>query len=113
MRVRALLLAGALVLYACSTGPRPPLSTTGPRALRSYVLVIPVGDALGSTLAKLLRDRGFRVWPGVRGGRGPAAARGPVPLRAAGPGDGRRVYSPFVSTRAGGIAVAASVTAGT
>src|SRR2546425_10551693 len=90
MRVRALLLAGALVLYACSTGPRPPLSTTGPRALRSYVLVIPVGDALGSTLAKLLRDRGFRVWPGVRGGGGPAAGARSVSLRGASSDSGRR-----------------------
>ncbi len=109
MRVRAFPLAGALVLCACSTGPRPPLSTTGPRALRSYVLVIPVGDALGRTLAKLLRDRGFRVWPGVRGGSGPAAALVSFTFRDASSESGRWLYARFFDTRTGVIVAAASV----
>ena len=74
MGLRALPFTAALVLGACSTGRQPAPSTTGPRTLRGYILVVPMRDLLDSTLANLLRRRGFRVWPDVRGGSGPAAA---------------------------------------
>jgi len=74
MGLRALPFTAALVLGACSTGRQPAPSTKGPRTLRGYILVVPMRDLLDSTLANLLRRRGFRVWPDVRGGSGPAAA---------------------------------------
>jgi hypothetical protein len=109
MRIRALPLAGTLVVCACLTGRQPPLSVTGRGALRSYVLVIPAGDALGSTLANLLRDRGFRVWSGVRGGSGPAAALVSFTFRDASSESGRWLYARFFDTRTGVIVAAASV----
>jgi len=109
MPLRALSLAGALVLGACSTGRRPALSTTGPGTLRSYVLVIPAGDALDSTLADLLRDRGFRVWSAVRGGSGPAAALVSFTFRDASSESGRWLHARFFDTRTGVIVAAASV----
>ena len=109
MPLRALSLAGALVLGACSTGRRPTLSTTGPGTLRSYVLVIPAGDALDSTLADLLRDRGFRVWSAVRGGSGPAAALVSFTFRDASSESGRWLHARFFDTRTGVIVAAASV----
>src|SRR5437879_2062588 len=75
VRARALPGVAGLILCACARGGgRPSTSPAGLRVLRSYVLVIPERDALDSAVAHLLRDRGFRVWPGVRGGSGPAAA---------------------------------------
>jgi hypothetical protein len=106
---RALSLAGALVLCACSTGRRPELSTTGPGTLRSYILVIPAGDALDSALADLLRDRGFRVWSAVRGGSGPAAALVSFTFRDASSESGRWLHARFFDTRTGVIVAAASV----
>ncbi len=109
MPLRALSLAGAVVLSACSTGRRPALSTTGPGTPRSYVLVIPTGDAVDSALADLLRDRGFRVWSAVRGGSGPAAALVSFTFRDASSESGRWLYARFFDTRTGMIVAAASV----
>src|SRR2546425_7912347 len=103
MRLGALALAGALALSACRTGRQPPLAATGPRTLRSYVLIIPAGGALDSAVANLLWGRGFRVWPGVRGGRGPAAALGAFTFRDASSESGRGVHPRFFEPRRGGI----------
>src|SRR2546426_10849969 len=107
MGLRALPFTAALVLGACSTGRQPAPSTTGPRTLRGYILVVPMRDLLDSTLANLLRRRGFRVWPDVRGGGGPAAAPGSLSFRKAGPGGGRRLHPRFFRTRTGAAVAAA------
>src|SRR2546428_10604257 len=98
MGLRALPFTAALVLGACSTGRQPAPSTTGPRTLRGYILVVPMRDLLDSTLANLLRRRGFRVWPDVRGGGGPAGAPGSFSLPGARPGGGRWLPAPFFRT---------------
>src|SRR2546426_5212027 len=95
MGLRALPFTAALVLGACSTGRQPAPSTKGPRTLRGYILVVPMRDLLDSTLANLLRRRGFRVWPDVRGGSGPAAAPLSFSFPDAGPGSGRWAPAPF------------------
>ena len=109
MRLRALPLAGALALNACSTSLQPPLVATGPRTFRGYVLIIPAGDALGGTLGTLLRSRGFRVWPAVRGGSGPAAALVAFTFRDASSESGRWLHARFFDTRTGMMVAAASV----
>lgn len=109
MRLGALALAGALALSACRTGRQPPLAATGPRTLRSYVLIIPAGGALDSAVANLLWGRGFRVWPGVRGGSGPAAALVAFTFRDASSESGRWLHARFFDTRTGMIVAAASV----
>src|SRR2546428_10794499 len=101
MGLRALPFTAALVLGACSTGRQPAPSTTGPRTLRGYILVVPMRDLLDSTLANLLRRRGFRVWPDVRGGRGPAGAPLSLYLREASPGRGRWLHARFFDTPPG------------
>src|SRR2546422_9922473 len=95
MGLRALPFTAALVLGACSTGRQPAPSTTGPRTLRGYILVVPMRDLLDSTLANLLRRRGFRVWPDVRGGSGPAAALISFSFREARSGGGRWLHARF------------------
>src|SRR2546427_11417664 len=101
MGLRALPFTAALVLGACSTGRQPAPSTTGPRTLRGYILVVPMRDLLDSTLANLLRRRGFRVWPDVRGGSGPAAAPVSFTFRGASPGGRRWLAPPFFGTPTG------------
>src|SRR2546426_11904646 len=96
MGLRALPFTAALVLGACSTGRQPAPSTTGPRTLRGYILVVPMRDLLDSTLANLLRRRGFRVWPDVRGGCGPGARPVPFTFRDAGSGGGPCLDARFV-----------------
>src|SRR3989442_15244885 len=98
MGLRALPFTAALVLGACSTGRQPAPSTTGPRTLRGYILVVPMRDLLDSTLANLLRRRGFRVWPDVRGGGGPAAGLRPLSFRDPSPGRRRLLHAPFFQT---------------
>src|SRR2546422_11755830 len=98
MGLRALPFTAALVLGACSTGRQPAPSTTGPRTLRGYILVVPMRDLLDSTLANLLRRRGFRVWPDVRGGGGPGGALRPLYLRDGSPEGGRLRHAPFLHT---------------
>src|SRR2546426_12458354 len=107
MGLRALPFTAALVLGACSTGRQPAPSTTGPRTLRGYILVVPMRDLLDSTLANLLRRRGFRVWPDVRGGGGPAAAPVSLTFRNASSGSGRWLHAPFFATRTGATVAAA------
>src|SRR2546428_12028536 len=113
MGLRALPFTAALVLGACSTGRQPAPSTTGPRTLRGYILVVPMRDLLDSTLANLLRRRGFRVWPDVRGGRGPAAAPVPFSLPEAGSGGGRWLPAPFFDTPTRATVAAAPLAPGT
>src|SRR2546425_11527442 len=98
MGLRALPFPAALVLGACSTGRQPAPSTKGPRTLRGYILVVPMRDLLDSTLANLLRRRGFRVWPDVRGGRGPGAAPVSFNFRDASSGSGRWLPAPFFAS---------------
>src|SRR5256712_14175743 len=102
MGLRALPFTAALVLGACSTGRQPAPSTTGPRTLRGYILVVPMRDLLDSTLANLLRRRGFRVWPDVRGGGGPAAALLSFSFPGARAESGRLLPAPFFDTRTRG-----------
>jgi len=99
----------ALVLGACSTGRQQTLTTAGPGALRGYVLVVPLRDALDTALADLLRREGFRVWPGVRGGSGPAAALVSFSFRDASSESGRWLHARFFDTRTGAVVAAASV----
>src|SRR2546422_9236558 len=113
MGLRALPFTAALVLGACSTGRQPAPSTTGPRTLRGYILVVPMRDLLDSTLAKLLRRRGFRVWPDVRGGRGPAAAPVSFTFRGARSGSGRSLAARFFDTRTRASPAGASPSPGT
>src|SRR5712691_8802289 len=87
MRLWALALAGALALCACRTGRQPPLAATGPRTLRSYVLIIPAGGALDSTVAALLA----------------------FIFRDASSESGRWLHARFFDTRTGMIVAAASV----
>src|SRR3989442_9489762 len=109
MGLRALPFTAALVLGACSTGRQPAPSTTGPRTLRDYILVVPMRDLLDSTLANLVRRRGFRVWPDVPGGRGPAA--GPIAFHFSDPSSGgaRLLHTRFFAALALATVVAASV----
>src|SRR3989442_11916666 len=109
MGLRALPFTAALVLGACSTGRQPAPSTTGPRTLRGYILVVPMRDLLDSTLANLLRRRGFRVWPDVRGGSGPAAALVSFTFRDASSESGRWLHAPFFDTRTRATVAAASL----
>ncbi|OLC02239.1 MAG: hypothetical protein AUH46_06815 [Gemmatimonadetes bacterium 13_1_40CM_70_15] len=109
MGLRALPFTAALVLGACSTGRQPAPSTTGPRTLRGYILVVPMRDLLDSTLANLLRRRGFRVWPDVRGGSGPAAALVSFTFRDVSSESGRWLHARFFDTRTGATVAAASV----
>src|SRR2546425_2186380 len=113
MGLRALPFPAALVLGACSTGRQPAPSTKGPRTLRGYILVVPMRDLLDSTLANLLRRRGFRVWPDVRGGSGPAAALVSFTFRGASSGSGRWLHAPFFDTRTRATLAAAPVPLGT
>src|SRR3989454_11659862 len=113
MGLRALPFTAALVLGACSTGRQPAPSTTGPRTLRGYILIVPIRDLLDSTLANLLRRRGFRVWPDVRGGRGPAAALVSFTFRKASSESGRWLHARFFDTRTGATVAAGSVPPGT
>src|SRR2546425_8315724 len=98
MGLRALPFPAALVLGACSTGRQPAPSTKGPRTLRGYILVVPTRDLLDSTLANLLRRRGFRVWPDVRGGSGPAAAPVSFSFPGVSSGSGRWLHARFFDT---------------
>ena len=103
-------MVAGLILCACARGGgRPSTSPAGLRTLRSYVLVIPERDALDSALAHLLRDRGFRVWPGVRGGSGPAAALISFTFRDASSESGRWLHARFFDTRTGALVAAAAV----
>src|SRR2546425_4126208 len=113
MGLRALPFTAALVLGACSTGRQPAPSTKGPRTLRGYILVVPMRDLLDSTLANLLRRRGFRVWPDVRGGSGPAGALISFSFRGASSESGRLLHARFFDTRPGATVAAASLAPGT
>ncbi len=109
-RVEPLVTSALLaVLYGCASGGRQAPPIVGVHTLRSYVLVIPLRGAFDSSLSTQLRQRGFRVRDGVRGGGNRAAALITFTFRDPSSESGRWLQARFFDTRTGLLVAAASV----